>query len=180
MYGVEIVKGENDKGLVPADNKTLNWLQIEGDVQLRTNDSDPKIEVLKNETGALSYTATGKVVVTVQLASTSKINSSSFALKVGDAYVACDQDATALVGTVDTDAKKIVGPEGADPEAATLYELEGSDNVYMIYGFGSGITLTWTVDATDVEGGLKLSFVSPDAGFGRGVRVLKVSVDAAE
>ena len=147
---------------------------------LRTNDSDPKIEVLKNETGALSYTATGKVVVTVQLASTSKTNSSSFALKVGDAYVACDQDATALVGTVDTDAKKIVGPEGADPEAATLYELEGSDNVYMIYGSGSGITLTWTVDATDVEGGLKLSFVSPDAGFGRGVRVLKVSVDAAE
>ena len=50
----------------------------------------------------------------------------------------------------------------------------------MIYGSGSGITLTWTVDATDVEGGLKLSFVSPDAGFGRGVRVLKVSVDAAE
>ena len=34
-----------------------------------------------------------KVVVTVQLASTSKTNSSSFALKVGDAYVACDQDA---------------------------------------------------------------------------------------
>ena len=30
------------------------------------------------------------------------------------------------------------------------------------------------------EGGLKLSFVSPDAGFGRGVRVLKVSVEAAE
>ena len=180
MYGVEIVKGENDKGLVPADNKTLNWLQIEGDVQLRTNDSDPKIEVLKNETGALSYTATGKVVVTVQLASTSKTNSSSFALKVGDAYVACDQDATALVGTVDTDAKKIVGPEGAEPEAAILYELEGSDNVYMIYGSGNGITLTWTIDATDVEGGLKLSFVSPDAGFGRGVRVLEVSVDAAE
>lgn len=180
MYGVEIVKGENDKGLVPADNKTLDWLQIEGDVQLRTNDSDPKLEVLKNETGALSYTATGKVVVTVQLASTSKTNSSSFALKVGDAYVACDQDATALVGTVDTDAKKIVGPEGAEPEAATLYELEGSDNVYMIYGSGSGITLTWTIDATDVEGGLKLSFVSPDAGFGRGVRVLEVSVDAAE
>ena len=180
MYGVEIVKGENDKGLVPADNETLNWLQIEGDVQLRTNDSDPKLEVLKNETGALSYTATGKVVVTVQLASTSKTNSSSFALKVGDAYVACDQDATALVGTADTDAKKIVGPEGAEPVAATLYELEGSDNVYMIYGSGSGITLTWTIDATNVEGGLKLSFVSPDAGFGRGVRVLSVSVDAAE
>jgi len=180
MYGVEIVKGENDKGLIPADNKTLNWLQIEGDVQLRTNDSDPKIEVLKNETGALSYTATGKVVVTVQLASTSKSNSSSFALKVGDAYVACDQDATALVGTANAETKTIVGPEGAEPVAATLYELEGSDNVYMIYGSGSGITLTWTVDATDVEGGLKLSFVSPDAGFGRGVRVLAVSVEAAE
>ena len=133
------------------------------------------MEIMKNETGALTYTATGKVRFTVQIASTSKTNSSSFALKAGDAYIACDQDATAISGTVAS--QKIVGPDGAAPVAATLYELAGSDNVYLVYGSGDGITLTWTVDASAVEGGLKLALTSPDAGCGRGVRVLAVTIE---
>ena len=175
LYGTDFVKSANDKGLVPADTTTLSWLNVEGEVQLRTGDSVPKLEIMKNETGALSYTTTGKVRITVQIASTAKDNSSSFALKAGDAYLACDQDATALVGTIAS--KTIVGPDGAAPIAQTLYELSGTDNVYLIYGSGDGITLTWTVDASAVEGGLKLALTSPDAGCGRGVRVLAVTID---
>ena len=76
LYGTDFVKSENDKGYVPETTNTLNWLGVEGDVQLRTGDSDPKLEILKNETGSLTYTATGKVRFTVQIASTSKSNSS--------------------------------------------------------------------------------------------------------
>lgn len=175
LYGTDFVKGENDKKAIPTTTTTLNWLGVEGEVQLRTGDSDPKMEIMKNETGSLTYTATGKVRFTVQIASTSKTNSSSFALKAGDSYIACDQDATALSGTIAS--KTIVGPDGAAPVAATLYELAGSDNVYLIYGSGDGITLTWTVDASAVEGGLKLALTSPDAGTERGVRVLAVTIE---
>ena len=183
LYGTDFVKKANDKGLIPNNTQTFNWLGVEGDVQLRTSDAAPKMEILKNETGALTYTATGKVRITAQIASTSKTNSSSFALKAGDSYIACDQDATAIAGTTTTaiiDDKEttiIAGPDGASPIAATLYEFAGLDNVYMIYGSGDGLVLTWTVDASAVEGGLKLALTSPDVDLERGVRVLAVTIE---
>ena len=82
LYGVDFVKKENDKGLIPNTTTALNWLGVEGDVQLRTSDSAPKMEILKNETGALTYTATGKVRFTAQIASTFKANDELFSLAV--------------------------------------------------------------------------------------------------
>lgn len=165
-----------DSQVIPENTTTLNWLQVSGTVKLRTNESIVKLEINKNETGALSYTATGKVRITVQLSSTSSSNSSSFAIKCGDTYLPCDQDATAILGAT-VASKKIVGPDGAAPVAGSLYELEGSDNVYLIYGSGDGITLTWTVDASAVEGGHTLSLVSPNAGCDRGFKVIAYSVE---
>ena len=164
-----------DKGEIPTDSQTLSWLEVEGKIQLRTNSTPNKLELMKNETGSLSYTATGKVRITAEICSTDTKNSSSFGLKVNGAFVACDQDATALAGTIVE--KTIVGPDGAAPVAATLYELAGTDNVYLVHGTGNGVLVTWTVDASAVEGGLKLTLTSPDAGCGRGVRVVSLSVD---
>ena len=162
-----------DKTPLNNDTATLSWLEVEGSVQLRTNDIDNKLEILKNETGALSYTATGKVKITVQLASTSQKNSSSFALKYGDTYLPCDQDANAIQGTIEN--KYIVVSDGSDPISGVLYEYSGFDNLYMVYGSGEGITLTWTIDAS-LLGSMKLSLVSPNVETGRGFRLLAYTV----
>ena len=138
----------------------------------RSNESAPKMDIAKNEAGALTYTATGKVKITVQLASTGKDNTSSFALKSGDAYIACDQDATKQACTFPEGATKL-----SDGVAGTLYALTGVENAYIIHGSGDGITLTWTVDASAVEGGMKLSLVSPECQAERDVRVLAVTVE---
>ena len=171
------VENVTDKISVPTDTMAFDSFEV-GGLQLRSNDSDNKLELAKNETGHISYTVTGKVVITVQVASTSKTNSSSIALKAGEAYVACDQDATAIASTV---VEKVITPaDASEVVEGTLYELTGSDNVYLLYGSGDGITLTYTIDATGVEGGIEVSLVSPDAGFGRGTRVLAFSVEEAE
>ena len=128
----------------------------------------------------MSYTATGKVRITAQLASTSKTNTSSFALKANDEYIACDQDDTALVGIMDRGLKKVFGADGSDPIASTLYENSEMENVYFVYGSCDGIIVSWTVDASEIEGGLKVSLLSPDTGTGRGVRVLSLTIKSLE
>jgi acetyl-CoA/propionyl-CoA carboxylase len=117
-------------------------------------------------------------VNTLGIKQDAKTNSSSIALKAGNAYVACNEDATAISSTV---VEKVITPSDESAvEAGTLYELTGTDNVYLLYGSGKGITLTYTIDATNVEGGIEVSLVSPNAGFGRGTRVLAFSVEEAE
>ena len=98
------------------------------------------------------------------------VNSSSFALKVGDAYVACNEDATAAAATIEN--KKIV-----DGAAETLYADPTLDNVYLVHGTGAGVTLTFEVDASAISGGQEVKLVSPDAGLGRGVRVLALKTE---
>ena len=97
---------------------------------------------------------------------------SSFALKAGDSYVACDQDATKQACTFPEGSTKLT-----DAVAGALYALTGVENAYIIHGSGDGIIVTWTVDASAVEGGLKLSLVSPECQAQRDVRVISLTVE---
>ena len=172
LHGTEYEKNKNDKGAIPAETQTLSWLGFEGTVILRSNENNPKIDICKNEKGAITYTATGKVRITAQLASTGSSNTSSFALKAGDSYVACDQDATKQSCTFPEGSTKLT-----DAVAGALYALTGVENAYIIHGSGEGIIVTWTVDASAVEGGLKLSLVSPECQAQRDVRVISLTVE---
>ena len=73
--------------------------------------------------------------------------------------------------------KKVFGADGSEPIASTLYEHSEIENVYLVYSSGDGIIVSWTVDASEIEGGLRLSLLSPDTGTGRGVRVLSLTIE---
>ena len=140
-------------------------------VTYRTNGTAvTSLEVNKNETGSISYLATGKVELTLTVASTGSTNNSEFGIKVGGEYVRVNEhDSATPINYSGKDAADIT------PEGGVLYVV-GEGNTYGCYTSGTSVTVTLTVDASDVEGGQLIEIVSPQSVHGRGFRVMGLSV----
>lgn len=140
-------------------------------VTYRTNGTAvTSLEISKNETGSISYLATGKVELTLTVAATGSTNNSEFGIKVGGEYVRVNEhDSATPINYSGKDAADIT------PEGGVLYVV-GEGNTYGCYTSGTSVTVTLTVDASDVEGGQLIEIVSPQSVHGRGFRVMGLSV----